>query len=101
MIHLRARSIAEFDAIDRDIKMIGDWYYARLYDLAGRKFKFAEWRRTIKEKLESLEDVYGIIAENFSVSKLHYLEMIQIVLFFVLQLGWFALIVLELKIFLR
>ncbi len=101
VIHLRARSIAEFDAIDRDIKMIGDWYYARFYDLAGRKFKFAEWRRTIKEKLESLEDVYGIIAENFSVSKLHYLEMIQIILFFVLQLGWFALIVLELKIFLR
>lgn len=98
VIHLRARSIAEFDAIDRDIKMIGDWYYARLYDLAGRKFKFAEWRRTIKEKLESLEDVYGIIAENFSVSKLHYLEMIQIILFFVLQLGWFVLIILELYI---
>lgn len=98
VIHLRARSIAEFDAIDRDIKMIGDWYYARLYDLAGRKFKFAEWRRTIKEKLESLEDVHGIIAENFSVSKLHYLEMIQIILFFVLQLGWFVLIILELYI---
>lgn len=96
VIHLRAQSIAEFDAIDRDIKMIGDWYYARLYDLAGRKFKFAEWRRTIREKLESLEDVYGIISENFSVSKLHYLEMVQIVLFFILQIGWFALIGLEL-----
>lgn len=101
VIHLRAQSIAAFDAIDRDIKMIGDWYYARLYDLAGRKFKFAEWRRTIREKLESLEDVYGIISENFSVSKLHYLEMVQIVLFFFLQIGWFALIVLELYALLR
>ncbi|MBI2117666.1 hypothetical protein HYT95_02090 [Candidatus Peregrinibacteria bacterium] len=101
VIRHRAQSIAEFDAIDRDIKMIGDWYYARLYDLAGRKFKFSDWRRTIKEKLDSLEDIYGIISENFSVSRLHYLEMIQIVLFFILQLGWFALIVLELKIFLR
>lgn len=96
VIHLRAQSIAGFDAIDRDIKMIGDWYYARLYDLAGRKYKFAEWRRTIKEKLDSLEDVYGIISENFSVSKLHYLEMVQIILFFFLQIGWFVLIILEL-----
>lgn len=98
VIEHRAQSIAEFDAIDRDIKMIGDWYYARLYDLAGRKFKFSDWRRTIKEKLDSLEDIYGIISENFSVSKLHYLEMIQIILFFVLQVGWFVLIILELYI---
>src|SRR3989344_5061090 len=96
VIHLRVQSIAEFDAIDRDIKMIGDWYYARLYDLAGRKYKFAEWRRSIKEKLESLEGVYGIISENFSVSKFHYFEMVQIILFFFLQLGWFVLILLEL-----
>lgn len=100
VIHHRAQSITEFDAIDRDIKMIGDWYYARLYDLAGRKFKFSEWRRTIKEKLDSLEDVYGIISENFSVSKLHYLEMVQIILFFILQVGWFVLIILELYVLL-
>lgn len=101
VIQVRAKSIGEFDALDRDIKLIGDWYYARLYELIGRKFRLGEWRRSIKEKLDSLEDFYGIVSENFSVSRLHFLEMIQIILFFVLQVGWFVLIIVELKFFLR
>lgn len=100
-IRLRARSIADFDALEREVKLIGDWYSARLYGLTTKKFRLAEWRQSIKEKLESLEDIYSIISENFSVSKLHFLEMVQIILFFVLQMGWFALIVLELKVFVR
>ena len=49
----------------------------------------------MQEKLESLEDIYTIVAENFSVSRHQFLELIQILLFFVLQAGWFALIILE------
>lgn len=100
-IRLRARSIADFDALEREIKLIGDWYSARLYGLTTKKFRLAEWRQSIKEKLESLEDIYSIISENFSVSKLHFLEMVQILLFFILQVGWFVLIVIEFKIFFR
>lgn len=100
-IRLRARSIADFDALEREIKLIGDWYSARLYGLTGKKFRLAEWRQSVKEKLESLEDIYSIISENFSVSKLHFLEMTQILLFFILQVGWFVLIILEFKIFFR
>lgn len=95
VIEIRSRSIAEFEAIDREIKLIGEWYSARLYDLAAKKMKFDGWKTTIKEKLDSLEDIYGIIAENFSMSRTHYLEFIQIILFFVLQVGWFLLIILE------
>ena len=95
VIEIRSRSIAEFEAIDREIKLIGEWYLARLYDLAAKKMKFDGWKTTIKEKLDSLEDIYGIISENFSMSRTHYLEFIQIVLFFVLQVGWFVLIILE------
>ncbi|MBI3336005.1 hypothetical protein HYZ98_00365 [Candidatus Peregrinibacteria bacterium] len=100
-IRLRARSIADFDALEREVKLIGDWYSARLYGLATKKFRLSQWRESIKEKLDSLEDIYSIISENFSVTKLHFLEMVQILLFFVLQVGWFVLIVLEFKIFLR
>lgn len=95
VIMIRSRSIAEFEAIDREIKLIGEWYSARLYELVGRKMRFDAWKVAIKEKLDSLEDVYAIVAENFSMSRLHYLEFIQIVLFFVLQIGWFVILVLE------
>lgn len=95
LIEIRSRSVAELELIDREIKLIGDWYSARLYDLAAKKMKFDGWKTTIKEKLDSLEDVYSIVAENFSMSRTHYLEFIQIIAFFVLQVGWFALIILE------
>ncbi len=95
VINLRTQSILEFDSIERDIKLIGDWYFARLYDLAAKKFKINNWRQVIKEKLDSIEDIYNIVSENFGFSRMHFLEMVQIVLFFVLQAGWFALIILE------
>lgn len=99
VIALRSRSLVEFEALDRDIKLIGDWYSARLYELTLKKFRTDGWIKTVKEKLDSIEDMYSIIAENFSVSTSHMLEMIQIILFFVLQVGWFVLIIMELQYF--
>ena len=95
VINTRARSIAEFEAVDREIKLIGDWYPARLYNLMAHKMRLNEWKDAVKEKMDSLEDVYTIVAENFSMSRVHFLEFIQILLFFVLQVGWFVLIILE------
>lgn len=95
VIAVRSRSVAEFEGIDREIKLIGDWYSARLYDFVGKKFKLDAWKADIKEKLDSLEDVYSIVAENFSITRHQLLELIQIILFFVLQVGWFVLIILE------
>ncbi|OGY62903.1 MAG: hypothetical protein A2745_02295 [Candidatus Harrisonbacteria bacterium RIFCSPHIGHO2_01_FULL_44_13] len=101
VIAIRSRSISEFEAMDRDIKLIGDWYSARLYDLAAKKFKLEAWKQSIKEKLDSLEDVYSIVSENFSISRLQLLELVQIGLFFILQVGWFVLIILEFIYFTR
>jgi len=96
IIAIRSQSITEFEALEREIKLIGDWYSARLYDLIAKKFKINEWRKTVQDKLDSLEDIYTIIAENFSVSRHQLLEFIQMILFFILQAGWFVLIILEL-----
>lgn len=101
VITVRSQAIADLGAIDRDLKLIGDWYSARLYDIASKKLKLDDWRRSIREKLESLEDIYTIVAENFSISRASFLELIQIVLFFILQAGWFVLIILEFIYFTR
>lgn len=101
VIRARTHSIAQLQRLEREIKLIGDWYSARFFDIAGNKFKIAEWRRTIQSKLESVEDIYAIVAENFIVSRRHRAEWIQILLFFVLQVGWLVLIVLEFFYFTR
>lgn len=101
VIAVRTQAISDFQALDRDVKMIGDWYSARIYDLVSKKFKLDEWRKIIQDKLNSLEDIYNIVAENFSVSTHRLLEIVQIALFFVLQAGWFALLILEFFYFTR
>jgi len=87
--------------LDRDIKLIGDWYSARLFDLTAKKLKTDEWRNSIKDKLESLESIYSVISENFSISSREIAEWVQIVGFFILQIGWLALIIIEFLYFTR
>ncbi len=89
VIRMQAVSIIEFDAIIREIKLIGDWYAARVYEIAARKFRLDGWRQSIKEKLDTLEDAYDIVSQNFRISKEYFFELM-------LQLGWLGLILLEL-----
>ncbi|MEK7630310.1 MAG: hypothetical protein AAB432_02945 [Patescibacteria group bacterium] len=101
ILKYRMASISAFQAIEREIKLIGDWYSARLYDLAAKKFKIDEWRKSIKDKLESLEDAYTSLTENFGLSRKDRAEYVQIIAFFVLQIGWLVLIILEFLYFTR
>jgi len=101
VIRVRMTSIAELQRLDREIKMIGDWYSARFYNLAGTKFRIEDWRKSINTKLDSLEDAYSVVVENFTVSGKHRAEWAQIIVFFFLQIGWLALIILEFLQFMR
>jgi hypothetical protein len=96
IIQTRTTSILESQAIEHSIKLIGDWYTARLYALISKKFHLDEWRQNITEKLDILEDAYTMAAENFSISFNTTLEFILIGGWFILQIGWFALLFLEL-----
>lgn len=100
-IKIRSQSVTEFEKMEREIKLIGDWYFARLYELIVKKFRIDEWKKSVKEKLDSLEDIYSVVSENFSISRSQMLELIQILAFFILQIGWFALIILEFFYFTR
>jgi hypothetical protein len=88
IIETRTQSILESEAVERNIKLIGDWYSAKLYSLISKKFHLDEWKTNIKEKLDTLEDVYTMATENFSVS---WRETIEIILLG----GWFVLFILE------
>jgi len=89
IIEIRTQSILESEAVDHNIKLIGDWYSARLYSLIAKKFHLDAWASDIKEKLQTLEDVYAMASENFSIS---YRATIE----FVILAGWFILLILYL-----
>ncbi len=87
IIEIRTQSILESEAVERNIKLIGDWYSAKLYSLISRKFHLDAWKMEIKEKLDTLEDVYTMAMENFSVSYRATFE-------FIILGGWFVLLLL-------
>jgi len=95
IIRLRGSSISALQRLDRSVRLIGDWYSARLFGLAATKFRLDGWRASIRSRLDALEDTYTMVAENFSVSAQHRVEWYQIIAFFILQVGWFLLIILE------
>lgn len=84
IIKIRAESLFSFQGLEREIKLVGDWYSARLYELAAKKFKLDEWRAQIKDKLETLEDIYGTVSERFSWSP----ERIELIGWFILLIGY-------------
>ena len=87
IIEIRTQSILESEAVERNIKLIGDWYSAKLYSLISKKFHLDSWKAEIKEKLDTLEDVYTMATENFSVSYRATLE-------FIILGGWLLLLIL-------
>ncbi len=91
----RSISISEYQSLEREIKLIGDWYSARLYDLVSKKFKLDEWRRMIKDKLDALEAVYSIAAENFTVSWERRSRTIEMIGWYILLVGWLILLILD------
>jgi len=95
VIQIRTESILESEAIEKNIKLIGDWYSAKLYDLASRKFYLDSWRKSIMRKLETLEDVYTMTSENLSFSFARALDMVLVAGWFVLLAGWSILLYLE------
>ncbi|MBI1821469.1 MAG: hypothetical protein HY036_11265 [Nitrospirae bacterium] len=96
IIQIRTESILESASIEQNIKLIGDWYSARLYQLISKKFHLEDWGKNINEKLDTLEDVYVMASENFSISFRTTLEFILIGGWFILLLGWFFLFYLDL-----
>lgn len=96
IIQIRTQSILESGAIEHNIKLIGDWYSARLYNQISKKFHLEDWSKSISQKLDVLEDVYTMAAEQFSVSFSTTLEFILIAGWFVLLVGWFGIFILDL-----
>lgn len=95
MVFLRSRSISEFQLLEREIKLIGDWYSTRLYELIGKKFRLEEWRAVVKDKLDALEDIYTIASENFTISWEQRSRIFEMIGWYVLLVGWFVLLLLD------
>ncbi|NUO08487.1 MAG: hypothetical protein HUU08_07390 [Candidatus Brocadia sp.] len=95
IIRIRTESIQEFAATERHINLIGDWYSARLFGLMAKKFHLEAWKANINKTLDALEDIYSMIAENFSMSFSAAMDIVMTLGWFILLVGYFLLFFLE------
>lgn len=69
-----------FESVNNAIKMLGDQFLARVYRLVARRFHLDDWDTSILRKLETLDSIYGKLADAQATRRMELLEWIIIVL---------------------
>ncbi|MBK8906324.1 MAG: hypothetical protein IPM53_34435 [Anaerolineaceae bacterium] len=99
IIQERLTLLLDFERIDQELLMIGDWYTAQLYRAVFDELYMDEWKQTVKSKLESLQSILQVVQDNFSVSWSVFLDMVQLVGWLLLLLGYIVLFFLDLRLY--
>jgi hypothetical protein len=78
------------DKTENALKMVGDLYAARLYNLVAARLALRQWKQSVAEKLKTLHDIYHFSVEQTQMARGHFLELtiiailvLELVLFFV------------------
>jgi hypothetical protein len=80
----RYMELTEFtERVDNAIKSVGDFYLARVYLSAIRRFRVPEWRESVETKLGLISRAYQLLKGETEVSRAQLLELTVVVLILV------------------
>ena len=82
------------DRLENALKLVGDLYSARLANLASTRLGIDIWRRSVQEKLDTLNDIYRFAVEQTGMSQANILEL-TIVLILIFELALLFLGIME------
>jgi hypothetical protein len=74
------------DKTENALKMVGDIYAARLFNLVAARLGLDRWKANVKDKLKTLDDIYRFAVEQTGMSRGHLLEL-TIILILLVELG--------------
>lgn len=77
---LEIEATSLFERADNALKLIGDQYLARVFDLASTRFHLREWQQSIHRKLETVGDVFDLLVQQAGHTRMEMLEIIVVVL---------------------
>ena len=77
---LEIEATSLFERADNALKLIGDQYLVRIYDLASARFHLRDWQQSIRRKLETVGNVYDLLVAQAGHRRAEFLEVIIIVL---------------------
>ncbi len=64
-------------------KFFGDWHLARIYQALNLRFHLLDWKRTVDEKLKTLDDLYQLLQADRNNRLMLLLELTIVVLFII------------------
>jgi hypothetical protein len=75
-----------FERVDNALKLIGDHYLARVFELASSRFHLRGWQQSIHRKLDTVGDVYDLLIQQAGGQRMEALE-ITVVLLIALEIA--------------
>lgn len=77
---LEIEATSLFERADNALKLIGDQYLSRVFELASTRFHLRDWQQSIRRKLETVGDVYDLLVHQSGALRMETLEVTVIVL---------------------
>jgi hypothetical protein len=77
---LEIEATSLFERVDNSLKLIGDHYLARVFEVAGARFHLRDWQQSIRRKLETVGDVYDLLVQQAGGQRMEALEITVVVL---------------------
>jgi hypothetical protein len=77
---LEIEATSLFERVDNALKLIGDHYLARVFDVAGARFHLGGWQQSIRRKLETVGDVYDLLTQQAGGHRMEALEITVVIL---------------------
>ncbi len=81
----------DFERIEQNLLLIGDWYTAKLYESIHNEFYLRDWKEIVRNKLDNLENIVETIKTNFATSWEALLERAELVGWVMLLAGYLYL----------
>ena len=77
---LEIEATSLFERVDNALKLIGDHYLSRVFDLASTRFHLRGWQQSIRRKLETVGDVYDLLVQQAGGHRMEALEITVVIL---------------------
>jgi hypothetical protein len=77
---LEIEATSLFERVDNALKLIGDHYLSRIFEVAGARFHLRGWQQSIRRKLETVGDVYDLLVQQAGGQRMEALEITVVLL---------------------
>jgi hypothetical protein len=76
------------EKVENTLKLIGDMYLAKVYNVAAERFGLAQWKESVRYKLQTVQGVYQLLTDRINARRFLVMEIVITVssAFYILEL---------------